>query len=166
MIRTTVKRSRLLVVVASALAILPGVTIHAQSVNPQVGTWQLNLAKSTHSAGPAPKSATIKIEAVDTRRKVVYDGVLADGSKAHMEYTADYDGKDNPVTGTDGGLADTAALTRINPTTTQVIYKMAGKVTTTQTTAVSADGKTLTVSMSGADPGGQAMTSVAVYDRR
>ncbi len=37
--------------------------VSAQSANPAAGTWQLNVAKSKYSPGPAPKSSTIKIVA-------------------------------------------------------------------------------------------------------
>src|SRR5678815_3468799 len=47
----------------------------AASANPHLGTWVLNVGKSSYSPGPAPKSQTIKMEAWDA------DGVsyVADG---------------------------------------------------------------------------------------
>src|SRR4051812_23014989 len=52
----------------------------AQS-DPQVGVWTLNVAKSTYSPGPAPKSATTRIEAAGMGTKVVADQVMAHGTK-------------------------------------------------------------------------------------
>jgi len=46
-------------VLMSVLA-LTAVVIAADN---NVGTWKLNLAKSTYSPGPAPKSQTLTIEA-------------------------------------------------------------------------------------------------------
>jgi hypothetical protein len=136
----------------------------AQS-DPQVGVWKLNLAKSKYSPGPAPKSGTSRIEAAGEGAKVSVDQELADGRKRHWEFTANYDGKDSPVTG-DNPDADTVARTRINPTTVQTVSKKGGKVTTTQTSVVSSDGKTRTVTTKGVNAGGQQVHNVAVYERQ
>jgi hypothetical protein len=117
----------------------------AQS-DPQVGLWRLNVAKSKYSPGPAPKSATTTIEASGSGTKVTVDQALADGTMRHWEFTANYDGKDSPVTGNNPD-ADTVARTRIDANTVQTVAKKDGKVTTTQTSAVSSDGKTRTVTI-------------------
>ena len=135
----------------------------AQS-DPQVGVWKLNLAKSKYSPGPAPKSGTTTIEAAGAGAKVTVDQELADGTKRHWTFTANYDGKDSPVTG--NPEADTVARTRINATTVQTVSKKGGKVTTTQTSAVSSDGKTRTVTTTGVNAAGQQVSNVAVYEKQ
>ena len=135
----------------------------AQS-DPQVGTWKLNLAKSKYSPGPGPKSATTKIEAVGAGTKVSVDQALADGTARHWEFTANYDGKDSPVTGNPD--ADTVARTRLDANTVQTVSKKGGKVTTTQTSAVSSDGKTRTVTTKGVNASGQQVNNVAVYEKQ
>ena len=130
----------------------------------QVGVWKLNVEKSKYSPGPAPKSATTRIEAAGAGTKVTVDQVLADGAKRHWEFTANYDGKDSPVTGNPD--ADTVARTRVDATTVQTISKKGGKVTTTQTSAVSSDGKTRTVTTKGVNASGQQVNNVAVYERQ
>lgn len=136
----------------------------AQS-DPQVGVWTLNVAKSKYSPGPAPKSATTKIDAAGAGTKVIVDQALADGTMRHWEFTANYDGKDSPVTGNNPD-ADMVARTRINATTVQTISKKGGKVTTTQTSAVSSDGKTRTVTTKGVNASGQQVNNVAVYEKQ
>ena len=136
----------------------------AQS-DPQVGVWKLNVAKSKYSPGPAPKSGTTRIEAAGSGVTVTVDQEIADGSKRHWAFTANYDGKDTPVTGNNPD-ADTVARTRINPTTVQTISKKGGKVTTTQTSAVSSDGKTRTVTTKGVNAKGEQVSNVAVYERQ
>ena len=136
----------------------------AQS-DPQVGVWKINLAKSKYSPGPPPKSATTRIEAAGAGTKVVVDQVAGDGTVRHWEFTANYDGKDSPVTGNNPD-ADVVARSRINATTVQTISKKGGKVTTTQTSAVSSDGKTRTVTSKGVNGSGQQVNNVAVYDRQ
>jgi len=130
----------------------------------QVGVWHLNVAKSKYSPGPAPKSATTTIEAAGAGTKVTVDQVMADGSKRHWEFTGNYDGKDSPVTGNNPD-ADAVARTRIDAATVQAISKKGGKVTLTQTSAVSTDGKTRTVTTKGVNAGGQQVNNVAVYEK-
>ena len=72
------------------------------------------------------------------------DQEAVDGTVRHFEYTANYDGKDNPIIGNSQN-GDTIARTRINATTTKAVNKKSGKVTTTQTAVVSSDGKTWTL---------------------
>ena len=145
------------------VALLTGAAF-AQS-DPQVGVWKLNVAKSKYSPGPAPKSATTRIEAAGAGAKVTVDQEMADGTKRHWEFTANYDGKDSPVTGNNPD-ADTVARTRIDAATVQTISKKGGKVTTTQTSAVSSDGKTRTVTTKGVNASGQQVNNVAVYERQ
>ncbi len=143
---------------------LTGAALFAQS-DPQVGLWRLNVAKSTYSPGPAPKSATTRIEAAGAGTKVIVDQALSDGTMRHWEYTANYDGKDSPVTGNNPD-ADVVVRTRIDATTVQTIAKKGGKVTTTQTSTVSSDGKTRTVTTKGVNGSGQPVNNVAVYEKQ
>ena len=145
------------------LALLAG-TSFAQS-DPQVGMWKLNLARSKYSPGPAPTSATSKIEAAGAGTKVTVDQTMADGTMRHYEFTANYDGKDNPVVGNNPD-ADMVARTRISPSTIRTLSKKGGKATTDQTSAVSADGKTRTVTTKGMNAAGQPVNNVAVYERQ
>ena len=150
--------------VCLGLAVVTVVPALAQA-DPQVGVWKLNVAKSKYSPGPVPTSATTTIEAVGKGTKISVDQTLPDGSKRQWSVTADYDGKDAPVVG-DNPDADTIARTRVNASTVRTVSKKAGKVTTTQTSAVSADGKTRTVTTKGVNAKGQTVNNVAVYDRQ
>ena len=145
----------------SALVVSPAL---AQG-DPQVGVWKLNVAKSKYTPGPAPKSGTTKIEAAGAGVKVTVDQSMDDGTTRHFEFTANYDGKDSPVTGTYAD-ADMVARTRLNATTVQTVNKKGGKVTTTQTSEVSADGKTRTVTTRGVTASGQKVNNIAVYEKQ
>ena len=150
---------------ASAFAAVLAGTVFAQAADPQVGSWKLNIAKSKYSPGPPPKSGTTKIEAAGAGTKVTVDQVLSDGAVRHWEFTANYDGKDSPVTGNNPD-ADMVARTRVNANTVKTVSKKNGKVTTSQTSAVSSDGKTRTVTTTGVSASGQAVNNVAVYDKQ
>jgi hypothetical protein len=156
------KRMFVVVVVAGVLAL--GGKAVAQ-INNDVGTWNLNVAKSTYSPGPVPKSATIKVEPAGAGVKVTVDQVLANGTKAHWEYSGNYDGKDNRVTGNNPD-ADMVARSRINATTIQTVSKKAGKVTTTTTHVISSDGKMRTITTKGTNAQGQTVNNVGVYEKQ
>src|SRR5712692_2535065 len=133
-------------VVAGALVtIVLGGTALAQSSNSEVGTWKLNVAKSKFSLGTALKSGTTKIEAAGAGVKVTVDTVGAEGTVRHWEFTANYDGKENPITGNspfgnpltgNSPFGDVVALvrTRVDANTMRSVYKNGGRVTVTQTT--------------------------------
>jgi len=151
-------------VVCVGLAVVAVVPVLTQA-DPQVGVWKLNVAKSKYSPGPVPTSATTTIEAVGKGTKVSVDQTMPDGSKRQWSVTADYDGKDMPVVGNNPD-ADTIARTRVNASTVRTVSKKGGKVTTTQTSAVSADGKTRTVTTKGVNAKGQTVNNVAIYERQ
>ena len=66
--------------------------------DPNIGTWQLNEAKSTIPAGVG-KNTTVVYSAAGSAIKVTTDGVDAAGQPAHTEWTGKFDGKPYPVTG-------------------------------------------------------------------
>lgn len=147
-------------VVVAAVSVLSG-----QAENLQVGTWNMNIAKSKFSTGTGFKSATSRIEHVPGGVRHTVDSVYADGTTRKYEYTTTYDGKDVPVTG-NSPWGDTTALTRIDDRTTRTVYKSKGKVTVIQMSVVSADGKTRTVTTKGTNPAGQTVDNLSVYDRQ
>jgi hypothetical protein len=163
--QTRLKRACVSAAFAGAFAAMLAGTVLAQAPDPQVGTWKLNTAKSKYSPGPVPKSGTTKIEAAGAGTKLTVDQVLADGTVRHWELTANYDGKDAPVVG-DNPDADTIARTRVDANTVKSIGKKGGKVTTTQTSVVSKDGKTRTVTTTGTNAAGQTVNNVAVYEKQ
>ena len=163
--KTSVKRACLSAAVVGVFTTALAVAVLAQGADPQIGTWKLNVAKSTFSPGPAPKSGTTKIEAAGAGATLVVDQTAADGTARHWEFTANYDGKDVPITGNNPD-ADTVARTRVNANTVETISKKAGKVVTTQQSTVSADGKTRTVTTKGVNAAGKTVNNVAVYERQ
>ena len=147
------------VAVASAVVLIGGTAV-AQSV----GTWTLNLEKSTYKQGQAPKSMTLMYEPAGEGIKVTVDQMPAEGPAVHYTYSANYDGKDVAVVGNPNG--DTAARTRTNATTTQLVNKKGGEIVSTATLVDSADGKTLTITTTGKDGKGQKIDNVAVFDKK
>jgi hypothetical protein len=147
-----------------ATAVLVGLgsgLVLAQATNPLIGTWELNVTKSK-----APfKSGTTTVEAVGEGIRFMVDLEGTDGKKHHWEFTANYDGKDVPITGS-SPYGDTVAVTRVNPRTTRTVAKNGGKVTTTHTIVVSADGQTRTATAKGVDSAGKPVDSVSYYENK
>ena len=147
-----------------AAILFMGFALSAQAADPLVGTWKLNVAKSTYSPGPAPKSLTAKIEAAGKGEKVTADGVRGDDTPIQVVYTAQYDGKDHPITGSP--MADTVSLKRLDANTTERTDKKAGKVVQTLTRKLSSDGKTMTVTIKGTDAEGRPINNLAVLEKQ
>ena len=136
-------------------------TLSAQASDPRMGTWKLNVAKSKYSPGPAPQALTVKVEPSGQGEKATAEFVNADGTRTTTQYTANFDGKDNPLTGSQ--IADTVSLKRIDARTTDRTDKKGGKVAQTLKRVVSKDGKTMTVTTKGTNAQGQAVNNVAVF---
>ena len=147
-----------------AAILIMGFALSTQAADPLVGTWKLNVAKSTYSPGPVPKSLTAKIEAAGEGEKVTADGVRGDDTPIKVEYTAQYDGKDHPISGSP--MADTVSLKRLDANTTERTDKKGGKVTQTLTRKLSSDGKTLTVTIKGTDAEGRPINNLAVLEKQ
>jgi hypothetical protein len=151
------------VAVVSVLAAAMGSAGVAQTPDPRIGTWKLNVAKYKYNPGPAPKSGTVTFSAAGQGVKAVVDTVGPDGSKVHWEYTANFDGKPHPVTGNPDG--DMVVAKRVNPNTVETSYTLKGKPTTTNTGVVSADGKVFTVTSKGTTGQGQKIDNVQVFEK-
>ena len=136
----------------------------AQAPDPRIGTWKLNVAKSKYNPGPAPQSLTVKVEASGKGEKVTAEFVDADGTRRTTQYTANFDGKGYPLTGSQ--IADTVSLKRIDTRTTERTDKKGGKVAQTLRRVVSRDGKTMTVTTKGTNAQGQAVNNVGVFERQ
>lgn len=134
----------------------------AQTLNAFVGTWKLDVAKST-LAGPAPRSAAVNITpATGEFLKVTVDSVGADGTAANWGYTTAPDGTESPVMGNPG--VDTVSGSQVSAREVASTSKKAGKVISTLKGVVSSDGKTLTITTTPAGPGAE--PSVEVYTKQ
>ena len=154
---------------AALAVIVGGVAVNAQTPpvkDPAHGVWTLNVAKSTFSPGPAPKSGTATIEAGGPlARKVSVEGVGPDGAAVKWGYSGTIDGKDIPITGTNPD-AETVSIRRVARRVVETTFKLGGKVTVVNTSTVSPDGKTLTVVTTGTGADGQKVNNKQVFDRK
>ena len=146
------------------LSLILGSAFAVWAVDPVLGTWELNVAKSKYNPGPAPKRQTRIYEALPEGMKVTIKTVNADGQSTVVEHPANFDGKDYPITGST--QADVIALKQIDTHTSEAILKHASQILATSRRVVSTDGKTMTVTYQGVDSRGRKVDSMAVYERR
>ncbi len=148
-------------ILATLAGLCVGVAV-CLAADSNMGAWKLNEAKSKIS-GPARNNSVV-YEAAGESVKVTVDGVLADGTAAHNEWTGKFDGKDYAVTGDPN--SDMRAYKKVDDRTMELTVKKGGKTTTTGRIAVAADGKSRTVTNTTTDAAGKKVTSTAVYDKQ
>ncbi len=156
-------KTRMLVasLVGFALA-LPGVGTENDAY---VGTWKMNVAKTTYDPGPVPRSAVdVNSTTADGAVRSVQDLVAADGTKSRVEWTASFDGKDYPVTG--GVPGTTISLKRPDRWTVDWVWKVPGKSTSTGRTVYSKDGKTRIIDDKVVGVDGKTTVRHRVYERQ
>jgi hypothetical protein len=135
----------------------------AQS-NPWIGTWKLNVAKSTFSPGQGPRSRTVTYQAEGQGLRATIEAVQARGGLNNEVLMVFDDGRFYPVTVNPG--YDAAAFKRVNDTTIWGIRTKAGKVVQTIISVVSSDGKTETVTQTGVTADGRQLYNVLVSEKQ
>jgi hypothetical protein len=137
----------------------------AQS-DPFAGLWQLNLAKSKYTPGPAPKSQTVYIQSEGQSRKLTAVGINPAGNVLGPAVWSEYveDGKPHPVTG--NANFDSQTYTRVDANTINISRLKEGKTVGTATAVVSPDGKTMTFTNSTTQATGRQVNDIQVYDKQ
>ena len=145
-------------------AILAIGTSAASAADAVIGTWQLNVAKSTFSPGPALKSQTRRYAESSQGIVLTTKSVAADGKESTLSLTFKPDGKPYPVSGAPD--FDSVSVTRVNALTVNSTETKAGATVGTGVRTVSKDGKTLTFAQKGTHVGGVKYDDMLVYDRQ
>jgi hypothetical protein len=158
-------RKLLVLAVLAIVSATGGAAIAAAAVpDPVIGTWQLNVSKSTFKPGPAYKSQTRTYSQSGQSITLVIKTVGADGKEMTSQTTYQLDGKDYPVTGTPN--YDSLSVKQVDSNTAKFTTKKAGKVVQTGSRTVSKDGKTLTLKSKGTTAKGEKSEDVLVFDKQ
>ena len=157
------RKTLLMVSLAASCAMVLSSAVALAAEN-WLGTWNVDLAKSKYSPGPAPRSFTVKFEATPGGIKFTGDGVGADGKPNHSMFLSKFDGKDVPYEGNPD--ADTAAPMKIDDNSYSNTWKKGGKATVTAKVVVSADGKTMTITQVGTNTKGETVNNTIVYSKK
>jgi hypothetical protein len=156
-------------VVAVIVVLFTAASVRAQSSDPWMGTWKLNVAKSTYQPGPPPQSSVIRHEPWDGGLKVTSDTADARGRVGHTEWTGKYDGRSYPIRGNTqtNTRPPTRSITRLDSRTYVTVNKSAdGQRTIRNRWVVSRDGKIMTQSQTGKNVQGQAVKNTAVWEKQ
>src|SRR5262245_19223625 len=159
------KRTSMLVWINMAVALLSAGTLAAQMHEPLFGTWKMNPAKSKYSPGPLPKSNIAKWEAFQGGVRLTVDVVGANGETQHWESIGKFDGKDNPVKG-NNPFGDTAAFSKIDARTYEIVMKSGGKKTAMARIVVAADGNTRVTTQTGTNSKGDSVNDTMFYEKQ
>ena len=157
-------RTGLKTMLVGAVLAVAGAAIAAGAADAVVGTWTLNVAKSTFDSGQGLKSQTRTYSEDKDGTSVTANGVAADGSAVVQKSTFKYDGKAYPMSGS--ADFDALSLKRVNGSTVTSTLMKAGKKVGTATRTISGHGKILTLSskVTGAD--GKLHSTVLVFDKQ
>ena len=136
----------------------------AAAADPVIGNWKLNVAKSTFSPGPAPKSQIRSYADSPQGVMLTIKTTGADGKETTATLTFKDDGKPYAVTGNPD--FDTVSVKRVDPLTVNSVQMKGGAAVGSGVRSVSKDGKTLTFAQKGAHANGTKFDDVMVYDRQ
>jgi len=160
--------NRCTVIIATTLlglAITAPQAAFAQSINPWIGTWNTNLAKSTYSPGPPPRSQILTIQAEGQGHRLTVETINAEGNPVKLVLVRPHeDGKPYPVMGV--AAFDAEAFKTVNDSTVWIIRTKDGKIVSTVVSVMSADGKSYTDTVTGVNQNGQPFYNVVVREKQ
>jgi TonB family protein len=130
---------------------------------PWVGAWELDPAQSEYRAGPSAAHETITIVPNSGAYKIAINRTNLSGRAVQTETIARFDGTDVPAIGF--RVPTTRAFTTVDDRTFEIAEKVNGLVTLRRRAAVSADGRTLTLTERGVDEGGQNVDAILHFVR-
>src|SRR5688500_18376572 len=169
------KRFALSAFVVALCAVTSPAAAQAPAGDPMAGVWTMNIAKSTFSPGPAPRSSMWRYEnRADGTTIWTAVGVNAAGLPTFSFSVRRYDGRAYPVfdgnnlpafiaNGTRPSRIQTSRL--VDARTTEV-RNVEGTAVSTVTRTMSADGKTFTARTVGTNAAGQPINDVTVWEKQ
>jgi hypothetical protein len=165
-VRTQMITHTLLAAVA-VLALATGAAAQSKD-DPSLGTWRLNVAKSTFTPGPPIKGDTRSYEVNDDGWLIVTtETIQPDGRHTGVRFAARFDGRAYPQI---GRFAPTVTLITYEPvdklTLKYTQRDASGKIVSTNTRTVSADGKTMSIEQRSMDANGRPVVNVELFERR
>ena len=135
----------------------------AADPDPIMGKWVFSSTQSVYSD---PAHALVRATAWyephgDNGMRFTSEIVRKDGSIIKRGWTANFDGKDYPVSGDDA--LDAVALRRVNRHTIVFVYKNGGKLVSAQVRDVSPDLRTMTLIQLGVTASGAATNNTVIF---
>jgi hypothetical protein len=156
-------------VLAALLTIGLAGTAAAQSKDdPSIGTWKLNVAKSKFTPGPPIQGDTRSYEVNEAGWLfVTTETIQPDGTRTGVRFAAKFDGKAYPQI---GRFAPTVTLITYEPVDRRTLKytqrDTSGKIVSTNTRTVSADGKTMLIEQRTSNASGQPVVNIELFERQ
>jgi hypothetical protein len=133
------------------------------AADPFVGTWKLNSAKTKYKMGMPPKEQTVTYSEEGSDLHVMVKGTSSDDKAISMHITV-------PATGGMGKIIESpyeaVSSKNISANERETAFSKGGKVVYTARAKRSANGKTMTVTVNGTNPAGQAVDGANIYDKQ
>ena len=150
-------RPLIISLVLAGLAVAPRAATGQDGDVPEtwLGTWVLDVPRSTYAAAPPYKRAVYRIERMAGGFRVVYDMVHPRGGTTHLEWTGRMDGRDYPLQGVDQAI--TYAYTSTGGDSCDIVVKIDGRVAARSHVTVSENGRTMSTQTGG---------TTTVYERQ
>jgi hypothetical protein len=161
---TIVKKILSNVFLGALLTIGSAVIAAGIDADPVVGTWRLNLAKSTFGGGPAFKSQIRTYSQSARGMTLKMKTVSADGKETTTQTTYRLDGNDYPSMGNPD--FDSLSGMQIDTNTTEFTLKRSGKPVGKLRRTVSKDGRTLTLNFVITNANGVQLSELTVFDKQ
>ena len=149
----------ILAVAIVCVAVLPSSSV-AQTADPWLASWKLNVAKSSFNPGPGPtRGGTVTFEAWGE------DGMQrTNPDPKGTTYGGSYDGKDYPIK--NNPRVNTISFRRLNAYSYEMTWKLNGEVRSVSRGSVSSDGKTRHVIAVGKNAKGEDFANYEWFDRQ
>lgn len=158
--------SRRVILGVTLTLVLAVVFLPAQGPDPALGTWKVNVAKSTYDPGPGPKAGSRTN--VDRGGGVwisTNEGINAQGNPTFNQIAYKFDGQDYPWAIRGSQTINTISLRRPDTYTYEFTIKVDGKATLTTSGTISKDGKTITERTKGMNAQGKPVNNVVVFEK-
>lgn len=136
----------------------------AKAPLPFLGTWKLTKCEPARPDLPHPISGTTRSTQEDDGIHLNGEATWSDGRVVKTSIVDQMDGRWYPVTG--NPMADSVSVRRVDEFSAEVKLRKGGADVGTQTTTVSADGRTLTAQVELVGPGGAPITWKTTSERQ
>jgi hypothetical protein len=160
---------RIVSLLVATLVIATAGVLAAQDDDPHLGTWRLNLEKSSFNPGPPLAAQARTYQTVRDRYsgdgiRATVETIDADGNRTFGGYLAFFDGRGYPLTNDPTVL--TMTLIRVDRSTLVATLKRGTTIVMTTRNEVSPDGHVMKLIERGAGEDGPPVYNVLVYDRQ
>ena len=150
--------------IPALLALMLSVPTVAEDVAPYVGTWRLDLSRSTFFSGPGPRGRVVTItQGSDGTFRYTSESVGTEGRETRFESTYRLDGKEVPLSLSQDETISVKAEGRLE---TEWVVRKAGKVILTGRTIYDRDGRTRRNVSRRTDAEGRTVESTEIYVRQ